>query len=123
MTHYHRNSWGHVGVGVLLVLVGLVLLFGNFHYWMIGSVWHLWPIIFLVIGIGKLIDAQEAWEYRKAVWFLFLGGWFLISELHLWGFSYSNSWPLLLIGVGINMLWKSACRSSSQKYFEEAPHA
>jgi hypothetical protein len=123
MKQLHRNSWGSCGVGIFLVLVGIALLFGNFHNWMLGSVWHLWPVIFLVIGIGKLSDAQFPWEYRKAVWLLFLGSFFLVSELHLWGFSYSNSWPILLIGAGINMLWKSVYRQSSQCYFEEAPHA
>ncbi|HVN48045.1 MAG TPA: DUF5668 domain-containing protein [Bacteroidota bacterium] len=123
MKQDYRHSWGHVGAGVFLLLAGLILLLGNFHYWMLGSAWHLWPVILLVIGIGKLSDAQFPWEYRKAVWMLFLGAFFLISELHLWGLSYGNSWPILLIGIGINMLWKSAYRQSSRCYFEEAPHA
>lgn len=123
MKDYQRNSWGHVGAGIFLILTGIILLSGHFHYWVIGSAWHLWPVILLAIGLGKLLDAQVSWEYRKAFWTLFLGSWFLISELNIWGLSYSTSWPLLLIGVGINMMWKSINRRTVECYYEEAPHA
>ena len=107
MEHTKRHSYGHLGVGIFLLIAGIALMFDNFDIFYIGSVWHCWPIIIIAVGLGKMLDAQFAWEYRKAYWTLFIGTWLLISELHIFGLDYHNSWPILLIGVGIGMLWKS----------------
>ena len=111
MEHDKRHSYGQLGVGLFLFIAGVALLLDKFDLFYAGHVWHYWPIIIIVIGVGKLLDAQFAREYRKAYITLFWGSWFLISELHLFGLDYHNSWPLLLIGVGIGMLWKSASHS------------
>jgi hypothetical protein len=108
MEQIKRYSYGHLGVGLFLLIAGIVLMLDNLDIFYVDSVWHYWPLIIIAIGLGKLLDAQFAWEYRKASWMLFIGGWLLVSELHLFGLSYHNSWPILLIGVGIGMLWKSA---------------
>ncbi len=108
MEQEKRHPYGHIAVGIFLLIVGVALLLDNFDVLHAQPVWHFWPVIFIVLGLGRLLDAQQNWEYRKATWFLFLGIWFLVSELHLFGLSYQNSWPILLIGVGIGMVWKSA---------------
>ncbi len=108
MEQEKRRPYGHIAVGILLLVVGVALLLNNFDILNARPVWHFWPVIFIVIGLGRLLDAQQIWEYRKATWFLFLGIWFLVSELHLFGLDYHNSWPILIIGVGIGMVWKSA---------------
>jgi len=107
MDHHHRHPHSQLGIGIFLLLVGITLLLNNFNIWSFGPVWRFWPIIILVIGFVRLLDAQVVEEYQKAVWMLFIGGWLLISELHIFGLSFRNSWPILLIGVGIGMLWKS----------------
>jgi cell wall-active antibiotic response 4TMS protein YvqF len=38
------------------------------------------------------------------LWLMGLGTWMLISQLHLWGLDFHNSWPLLLILSGVMML-------------------
>jgi uncharacterized membrane protein HdeD (DUF308 family) len=108
MEHDKRHSYGHLGVGLFLLIAGVALMLDKFDIISDVQVWHYWPIIIIAIGLGKLLDAQLAWEYRKACSTLFIGAWFLISELHIFGLDYHNSWPILLIGIGIGMLWKSA---------------
>jgi hypothetical protein len=114
MEHIHRRPYSQIGVGIFLLLAGAALMLGKFDFIYIDSPWHFWPVILLAIGIGKLADAEYSWEYRKAVWTLFIGSWFLVSELHLFGLSYRNSWPILLIGIGIGMLWKSIYPSNAR---------
>jgi hypothetical protein len=111
MEHDKRHSYGHLGMGLFLVIAGIALMMDKFDIFYAGQVWHYWPIIIITIGLGKLLDAQDTREYRKAFSTLFIGSWFLISELHLFGLDYHNSWPILLIGIGIGMLWKSAYSS------------
>ena len=108
MEHGKLHSYRHLGVGIFLLAAGIALMLDNFDIFNAGSVWHYWPIIIIAVGLGKLLDAEFAWEYRKACSTLFIGSWLFISELHIFGFNYHNSWPILLIGVGIGMLWKSA---------------
>jgi hypothetical protein len=108
MEENKRHSYGQFGVGLFLLAAGVALLLDKLDFFYIGSVWHYWPVIFIAMGFGRLLDAQFAWEYRKACWWLFMGSWLLVSELHLFGLSYHNSWPILLIGIGMSMLWKSA---------------
>ncbi len=107
MEHHHRHPHSQLGIGIFLLIVGVALLMGNLNIWSVGSVWQFWPIIIIIIGLVRLLEAQVVQEYQKALWMLFIGSWLLVSELHIFGLHYSNSWPILLIGVGIGMLWKS----------------
>jgi len=40
----------------------------------------------------------------SGVWLIGLGAWMLISQMHLWGFTFATSWPLVIILSGIMML-------------------
>ena len=66
MEHDKRHSYGHLGVGLFLLIAGIALMMDKFDIFYAGQVWHYWPIIIIVVGLGKLLDAQYAWEYRKA---------------------------------------------------------
>jgi hypothetical protein len=107
MEHEKRFSYGQLGIGIFLLLMGVGLLLSRLD--IIGNVpfWKFWPVIPIAMGIGKLIDASTREQYQKAFWMLTIGGWFLVNELHLFGLHYHNSWPVLLIAIGIGILWKS----------------
>jgi hypothetical protein len=107
MNHDKRFSYGQLGVGVFLLIAGIALLLENLDIIRTAQVWNFWPVILIILGLGKMLDAKIPGEYQKAFWMLFIGSWLLISELHLFGLDYHDSWPILLIGVGIGMLWKS----------------
>ena len=107
MEKSNRRVYVNLGVGIFLLFAGILLLLNRYDFFDAAPIWHYWPLIIIAIGFGRLLDAQFNWEYRKAFWMLFIGSWLLISELHLFGLSYSNSWPILLIGAGIGILWKS----------------
>jgi hypothetical protein len=111
MEHNFRRSYGHLSIGIFLLIIGIALLLDKFDIFSVGSVWHYWPVLLIANGFGHLLNTQETWKYRKAIWWLFIGSWLFICELHLFGLSYHNSWPILLIGIGIGMLWKSAYHS------------
>jgi hypothetical protein len=33
-------------------------------------------------------------------WLIWIGIWMLISQNHLWGFTFQTSWPLFIVGMG-----------------------
>jgi len=107
MDRERRHAYWQLGIGLFLVIVGILLLLDRFDIVVVGPVWHFWPLILVAIGLGRIADARDAREYRKAFFWLFFGGWFLVNELHVLSLNYHNSWPLLMIGWGISMLWKS----------------
>ncbi len=112
MGHKRHRPYGQLGVGIFLLIIGIVLLFNNFDIMDHIAVWKLWPLIIIFIGIGKFMEAGDTEEYLKAAWWVSLGCWFLVTELHLFGLNYFNSWPILLILVGVEILWKSFISSN-----------
>jgi hypothetical protein len=40
----------------------------------------------------------------SGLWLIGIGVWMLISQMHLWGFTYATSWPLIVILSGIVLL-------------------
>jgi divalent metal cation (Fe/Co/Zn/Cd) transporter len=70
MKHGRRNSVGQIGVGVFLLIVGALLLLDKIDILNITildniSIWRLWPVIFLAIGISQLLNAESPREYHK----------------------------------------------------------
>jgi hypothetical protein len=40
----------------------------------------------------------------SGLWLIWIGVWMLISQNHLWGFTFQTSWPLFLVLMGIMMV-------------------
>jgi hypothetical protein len=87
--------------GSLLVILGLVFIMRN-----VGIIEHVplsrfWPVILILIGLGKLIQAESGKARWDGLWLVLLGVWFQSVTLHFFDMTYRNSWPLLLIIWGI----------------------
>lgn len=110
MKHEHKHSLvGSFITGGALIALGVLLLLPAFGYEAIDISWHWrwWPVILIVIGIAQFFEAGNIKKRGEAVWTVFIGCWLLVSFLHVWGLSFSTSWPILIVGVGIGMVWKS----------------
>jgi len=99
---------GSLVVGLILLAAGLIFLLDNFDVIYIGEpVSHFWPMIIVALGLVRIFQAENSCERRKGFGWLFFGLWLLVSVLHMFGLTFHNSWPLLLIGFGINAIWKA----------------
>lgn len=107
--------------GIIIALLGVAFLFNNFGFIDIGNVWRYWPLILVAIGLNKTLQAENSRKRESGIWWMFFGLWFLVSELHLFGLTFRTSWPLLIIGWGIHILWKSSFRDS-RNYFAKEQH-
>lgn len=108
--------WG----GVLLIL-GTALLLSNLDILHVDSVWSHWPLLIVALGIGKLIMAETPRERGGGIWMIFIGAWLYISIFRVFGFGFHDSWPILLVGVGVSMVVKSSSRYCSM-HDKEASH-
>ena len=105
------SNGGRVLVGVLIIAAGLVLLADQIGLSGIHLSGRVWPVFLIGFGLVRLIAPADRGgrprSRRGGAWFIYLGLWFFVNELHLLGFDYHNSWPLLIVGAGIGMVWRA----------------
>ncbi|HEX9656294.1 MAG TPA: DUF5668 domain-containing protein [Bacteroidota bacterium] len=94
-------------IGSALVICGLLLILMNMEAIPSVSLWRYWPAFLIIIGIAKLGDESERGAVMDGTTWIVWGLWFFACSFNWFGFTYSNSWPVLLIAGGITMVWKS----------------
>ena len=105
-----RPNHGRILVGVAIVAVGLVMLIDRTGLADIHLSGRYWPFILIALGLARMFDPpRRDWRgsRRSGGWLLWVGAWGLVSEFHVLGLDYATSWPLLVIGVGIGMVWRA----------------
>lgn len=109
-----RTGWG-----VSLVLIGAALLADRMgwidlaamapdwlkepfepHFW-----WRLWPLLLVLSGLIRMLSATRLDHVFRGLAEAAIGGWILACLAQLWGMSFANSWPLLVIGVGLRLVF------------------
>jgi hypothetical protein len=89
-------------VGSLLIAVGVLVALDRTGVVVWTNRRNLWPIIFIAIGLAQLAYTYDS-RPRRGFVFLLGGIWLLLNELNVMRFS--NSWPLLLVAIGVTMAW------------------
>ena len=103
-----RHLDRHFIWGLFLILFGAMLLSGRFRAEDAASYW---PFLLILIGIVRLVDPPASGRVvrsrRPGAWLVFIGLWGLVSEFGLFGLDYASSWPLMIVGVGLMLIWRS----------------
>lgn len=106
-----RRNTGGIVFGLMLILLGVVLIFQNMGLVpsMPRGFWWLtfWGLLFISLGLVKLITPGPA-HRREAFGQLFVGTWLLLNQFQV--LRYRDSWPILLIGIGIGIVWSAVDR-------------
>jgi hypothetical protein len=106
-----QPNGGRVFVGLVIILIGLALVTDRTGFYELHLSGQLWPLILVALGTLKVLDPGRCGgrprSRRGGVWLLYVGCWGLVSEFHLVGFDYRTSWPLLVIGAGIIVVWRA----------------
>ena len=100
-----------VFIGLAIILLGLGFLFERMDLWHVHLSRHFWPFFPLFFGLARLFDAprtrRRGRTVRGGMWMIYIGIWGFLTEFHVFGLDYDTSWPLLVIGAGLNMVWRS----------------
>jgi predicted membrane protein len=99
-----RTDRGPVIGGVVFIVVGTVLLLQKVGYLPPGFAFHFWPMIFIVIGIVKIVYAGG-----RAIGAIMIAVGVLL-QLQMEGIlhvEFWQLWPAIFIIVGIVMLWQA----------------
>jgi hypothetical protein len=100
----NRRLITHIITGSLLIFLGLFFLLDNFNIIYMHNVWMFWPFIIVAFGIGRILSAQNVRDYIKAGWLIFIGLWLFASIQHIFGLTFHESWPLVLIAWGLTLV-------------------
>jgi hypothetical protein len=93
--------------GSILIVIGLIFLAGRLSSQPeLFGLHRLWPAILIAMGVVQLMspadDHHRPGRRAGGLWFVFLGGLFL---LHTYGILLlSQSWPLFIVWAGVGML-------------------
>jgi predicted membrane protein len=90
----------------VLIVIGTLFLLGNVHILPSMNWFDFWPVILIVIGLMKLLEAPRKGGYVGGAVLLGLGVVFLTDNLHLLPFSVWDLWPVLLIAIGAGLLFE-----------------
>lgn len=110
MEHQYRLQRESRGIfGLVLMLFGVLLLLENVDIIDIG--WRFWPLILVFIGFYKL--TEHGWRSGNGLWLIIIGLWLYGSLNRAFGLSFQDTWPILIIGWGVSILWKALSRQST----------
>ena len=106
-----RTDSGPILVGLILTFIGLALLADKTGLTTLRLTGKFWPFVLIAFGLSRLLAPAFRSEHPPSrwggVWFIYLGLWFFVNEFHVFGLWYTTSWPLLIVGAGIGMIWRA----------------
>lgn len=104
-----QPTTGHLMTGLVLIVVGIAFMVDRITILDVEGRW--WPFILLAIGAVKFLapsaSGRGTGSRRPGAWLLFIGCWGLVNEFHLFGLDYGTSWPLMIVGAGIMIVWRA----------------
>lgn len=89
-----------VTMGLVVVVIGLMMLAGQFNVGWRVDIGRMWPLVFVIIGLPKLLVRGER---GSGLWFLAMGGIFFMHTYTV--LSLRQSWPLFIILTGLSMMF------------------
>jgi predicted membrane protein len=102
-----RRDRGPVIGGVVFIVVGIVLLLERLGLMPYGFALHFWPMIFVVIGVVKIVYAGG--RPTGAV-LIGLGVFLQLNEMGITHLHFWDLWPALIIAAGLAMLWQAVIK-------------
>src|SRR4051794_37261257 len=99
----HRDDMGKAVFGGVIALVGALLLLDRTGVLTWTAGWSVWPLLLIGYGISRLV--QSRYDAPRGLLPIALGLWLIGGEAGY--IVWRDTWPLLLIVIGIAMAWGS----------------
>ena len=93
--------------GLVLMAFGLVMTLNQFDIAPAIGIGKIWPVAFIGEGAAKMYDAWGTPSAGSGIGLVMTGIWCLLVNFKIFGLTYHNAWPLLIVGVGISMMWRA----------------
>jgi predicted membrane protein len=106
-----RYRWNHPNrhlfSGFVFLAIGLVFLLGNMGLVNVDIAVRFWPVILIALGAFRLIEYHDDYRGGAGIFWIVVGALFLMGNFHVLRVVTRDVWPVILIGLGCLMLWRS----------------
>jgi predicted membrane protein len=119
--HCGRSPGRHLFSGLVLVSIGALFLLGNMGIFDVGRVVRFWPLILIAAGVFRLIESGDDYRHSAGIFWIVVGGLFLLGSMGILRMAFHDLWPVILIGLGALMLWRSALVRQERWKFPAGP--
>jgi predicted membrane protein len=99
----------------------MVFLLGNMGLMNVGYVLRFWPVILIAAGALKLVESRDDFAHSSGIFWIVVGGLFLMGSLGVLRVAFRDFWPVVLIGLGALLLWRSAFIKPQPRTFNSNP--
>ncbi len=97
-------------IGALIMVMGFIFLFDNLNLIDARFIIRLWPALFIIFGIMKIVQSRQVPSLFVGGVFIFIGTMMVLSRLGVMYFSWHQWWPVFLILIGVSFLVKAWTR-------------
>jgi hypothetical protein len=108
--HFSQHWQKKFFVGIVLISIGVLSFFNYFGMFHLAQPWHIGPLFMVLIGILKMTVYPNIKQFSRGLFLTFLGVWLFAVFEHWLGLTFANSWPLVLIAVGVRIIVESTLK-------------
>jgi len=94
-------------LGVAIIVAGLVLTLDNLGLIEAHTIFKLWPLVLVAMGVAKIRQERDGGSGGMGGWFMVLGGAFLLLFTFARGHLGEALAPMLVVAVGILIVTKA----------------
>lgn len=105
-------------LGLLVILLGVIFALDNMNIFEAQHVLRFWPVVLVVIGLWRIVEARGSGSRVVGFLLLGLGLLFLANRLLRWwgfGFEVDDLWPLALVALGLRLVWGAFHRAGAAR--------
>jgi len=102
-----QEDWRARGIlpAIIVIGIGILLLLRNMDIPFAQDLWRFWPGILIALGLVNLVEARHNGSQLAGGVLVGVGALLLANTLGFLHLSWHDSWPLILIGAGLVMLY------------------
>jgi predicted membrane protein len=93
--------------GVIILVLGVLFLLDKLDVIEMGHLGDYWPLIFVAIGLGRVLQPAGSAGRGMGVVFIVVGAWWTLANLDVVEYYPLHYWPVILILIGASILWRA----------------
>ena len=105
-----HGLWGAFVLGLGVFVLGVILILDNFGVFDASVLAPFWPLLLIVVGVSHLVGPSSA---RKVGWglsWIAVGAIILLNNLGVIALGIGVLWPVVLVILGANLVFRGARR-------------